>query len=201
MFAGARLVTGGEETVTVWQASRDLPAGTLPVAQPVEVSLGAAASSYLLASRPLAGRLRVPVSAGALIPADALGPAPDANSRLVTLAINPLHAPVGLAAGDVVDVWATGVDAGNEITQEPTLVLPQARVVGVDMENLGIGGEVAVVIEIPDRLAVDVVRAARSRVLDLVAVPLAATSTLENSTLENSTPENSTAAASTGGQP
>jgi len=175
MIAGARILGADPDTVVVWQASRDLPPGVPPVAQPVEVSLGPAATAYLRADEPLGGRLRVPVAAGALIPADALIQSPQAGIRLVTLAVDPLHAPVGLSGGDVVDVWATEVDAARSIVQEPALVLPQARVAQVDAENLGLGGEIGVVIEVPQDLAAELVRAARSRVVDLVAVPLAAT--------------------------
>ena len=174
MFAGARLLGGGQDTAVVWRASRDLPAGAVPVAQPIEVSLGEAASAYLPASEPLDGRLRLPVPAGALIPVDALGLPPQAGTRLVTLAIDPLHAPVGLAGGDVVDIWATGVDGANGNIEAPQLVLPEVQVVQVDGENLGVGGEMAVVVEVPQASAPDLVRSARSRVLDLVAVPLQA---------------------------
>jgi len=174
MFAGARLLGGGQDTAVVWRAVRDLPAGAVPVAEPIEVSLGEAASAYLPASASLDGRLRIPVPAGALIPADALGMAPQAGTRLVTLAIDPLHSPVGLAAGDVVDIWATGVDGSSAIIEAPQLVLPEVQVVKVDGENLGVGGEMAVVVEVPQASAPDLVRATRSRVLDLVAVPLQA---------------------------
>lgn len=174
MFAGARLLGGGQDTAVVWRATRDLPAGAVPVAEPIEVSLGEAASAYLPASASLDGRLRLPVPAGALIPADALGMAPQAGTRLVTLAIDPLHAPVGLAAGDVVDIWATGVDGASTIIEAPQLVLPEVQVVQVDGENLGVGGEMAVVVEVPQASAPDLVRSTRSRVLDLVAVPLQA---------------------------
>lgn len=174
MFGGARLLGGGQDTAVVWRATRDLPAGAVPVAEPIEVSLGEAASAYLPASASLDGRLRLPVPAGALIPADALGMAPQAGTRLVTLAIDPLHAPVGLAAGDVVDIWATGVDGANTIIEAPQLVLPEVQVVQVDGENLGVGGEMAVVVEVPQASAPDLVRSTRSRVLDLVAVPLQA---------------------------
>jgi len=174
MFAGARLLGGGQDTAVVWRATRDLPAGAVPVAEPIEVSLGEAASAYLPASASLDGRLRLPVPAGALIPADALGMAPQAGRRLVTLAIDPLHAPVGLAAGDVIDIWATGVDGASTIIEAPQLVLPEVQVVQVDGENLGVGGEMAVVVEVPQASAPDLVRSTRSRVLDLVAVPLQA---------------------------
>jgi hypothetical protein len=176
MFAGARLLGSGQDTVLVWQASRDLPVGAVPVAEPIEVVLGEATSVYLPASQPLEGRLRVPVAAGTLIPQDALGLPPQAGTRLVTLAIDPLHAPLGLSAGDVVDVWATGVDGASGIIEPPALVLPKASVAQVDAENLGIGGEIGVVLEVPEQVAPDLVRAARSRVLDLISVPLAATS-------------------------
>ncbi len=174
MIAGARLLSGGDDTTTVWRATRDLPAGSIPIAEPVEVSLGSASGNYLSASESLEGRLRYPVALGALIPIDATGAPARQGIRLVTLPVDPQHAPVGLMAGDLVDVWATGIDGTNTITEPPALILPAALVAEVDSENLGIGGEVAVVLEVPEDRADDLVLSTRTRVIDLVAVPMSA---------------------------
>jgi len=172
MIAGARILSSGDDTVIVWRASRDLPAGATPVAEPFEVQLGGAAAAYLPASTPLQGRVRTAIPAGALIPADAIGEASMAGIRLVTLAVDPLHAPVGITAGDLVDIWATGVDGANELVADPAIILPRVLVSEVDAEQSGVSGEMAVVVEVPQERAGDLVAAARSRVLDLVAVPL-----------------------------
>lgn len=174
MIAGAGILGGDDDTVMVWRATRDLPAGAEPAAEPFEVRLGDAAGAYLPARVPLQGRMRSPIPAGALIPADAVGSPATAGLRQVTLAVDPLHAPVGLAAGDLVDIWATGVDGADTLVAEPELILPAVLVAEVDAEHPGVSGEMAVVVEIPLDRTGDLVASARSRVLDLVAVPLEA---------------------------
>lgn len=174
MVAGARVLGGGQDTVMVWRATRDLPAGSVPAAEPFEVQLGPAAGAYLPASRSLQGRVRTPVAAGALIPADAIGMPSTAGMRLVTLAVDPLHSPVGVSAGDAVDIWATGIDGADTLIADPQLILPSVLVSEVDADHLGVSGEMAVVVEVPEERASELVAAARSRVLDLVAVPLGA---------------------------
>ena len=174
MLAGARLLSSSQETVTVWQASRDLAPGSMPVAEPVTVVLGDAASAYAVADAPLEGRMRVPVAAGALIPANATAPAQRTGTRQVTIAVDPLHAPVDLAAGDIVDVWATP-STGGQATGVPVLVLPKALVLQSSPDALGVAGQLAVVIEVSEPQVSDVVTAVRGGQVDLVEVPLAGT--------------------------
>ena len=174
MLAGARLLSSSQETVTIWQASRDLAPGSMPVAEPVTVVLGDAASAYAVADAPLEGRMRVPVAAGALIPANATAPAPRTGTRQVTIAVDPLHAPVDLAAGDIVDVWATP-STGGQATGVPVLVLPKVLVLQSSPDALGVAGQLAVVIEVPEPQVSDVVTAVRGGQVDLVEVPLAGT--------------------------
>lgn len=174
MLAGARLLSSSQETVTVWRASRDLAPGAVPAAEPVTVVLGDTASAYASASAPLDGRMRVPVSAGALIPANATAPVQTTGTRQVTIAVDPLHAPVELAAGDVVDVWATPSN-GGQTTGVPSLVLPKALVLQSSPDALGVAGQLAVVIEVPEPQVSVVVAAVRGGQVDLVEVPLAGT--------------------------
>ncbi len=173
MVWGASLMSGSESTVTVWRASRDLLPGAVPVVEPVAVSLGAAAESYLTADRPLEGRMILPVTAGSLVPAAAVGSAAASpGARQVTFPVDPLHAPVDLAAGDRVDVWATVTDGGQTSAAPPVLVLPRVLVVSVDRESVGVGGEIAVVVEVPESEVSTAVSAIRSGVVDLAAVPI-----------------------------
>ena len=172
MVWGASLMSGSESTVTVWRASRDLPPGAVPVAEPVAVSLGAVAESYLTADRPLEGRMILPVTAGSLVPAAAVGSEPSPGARRVTFPVDPLHAPVDLAAGDRVDVWATLTDGGQTSAAPPVLVLPRVLVVSADRESVGVGGEIAVVVEVPESEVSTAVSAIRSGVVDLAAVPI-----------------------------
>ena len=182
VVGGAVLLGHEEETVTVWRASRDLSAGTVPsvVAGDVEaVQVGAevARAGYagldLRAGEDGSGRLRWPVAAGELVPRSALAPARDVDVRLVTVPVDPGHAPVGLLPGDIVDAWATPrSDAGAIDRAEPALVLAAASVADVSADSLGIGGELAVVLRVPAEDAGRVVAAARTGVVDLVAVPI-----------------------------
>ena len=90
----------------------------------------------------------------------------------MTIPVDPLHAPVDLAAGDRVDVWATATDGGQTSIAPPSLVLPRALVISADRESVGVGGEIAVVIEVPEAAVRPAVAAIRSGMVDLAAVPI-----------------------------
>lgn len=182
MAWGASLMSNSDATVTVWRASRDLVPGALPVVEPVAVSLGAAAEAYASADTPIAGRMTLPVSAGSLVPIAAIGASPSTGTRRVTIPVDPLHAPIDLTSGDRVDVWATATDGGSTSIAPPVLVLPRALVVSADRESVGVGGEIAVVIEVPQGEVSVAVAAIRSGVVDLAAVPI--TDTLDSESLK-----------------
>ncbi len=86
-----------------------------------------------------------------------------------------MHAPAGLQSGDVVDVWSTPRDAVGAVdatTSTPRLVLAEVTVATATVDDIGIGGEVGVVLDVPlDRVS-DLVAAVRAGVTDLVAVPI-----------------------------
>lgn len=170
MVVGARLLSGPDGSVTVWRAARDLPVGATPAVEPVTVRLGDAVGDYLPVDLPVDGRMVLPVPAGALLPARAVGAAVADDVRLVTVPVDPLHAPVTLEAGDRVDVWATPSDGG--LMGRPELVLPAITVVNADRETVGAGGEVAVILQVPQARVGDLVAAMRSGVIDLSAVPI-----------------------------
>ena len=174
MIAGARLLSGPDGAALVWRASADLARGGVPVAEPVQVQLGDAAADYLPADVPINGRMLIAVPAGALIPARAVGDPPRGEVREVTVPVDPLHAPVGLAAGDRVDVWATPTDPADTglAPAAPALVLPQVLVVAADREALGVGGEIPVVLEVPTAQVPPLVLALRTGDIDLTAVPI-----------------------------
>jgi Flp pilus assembly protein CpaB len=116
--------------------------------------------------------LQVPV--GALIPAAAVGTGTTTDIRMVTVPVDPLHAPTDLASGDRVDVWATQNDGAQTTSAPPVLALASVLVVSADHEDVGMGGEIAVVLEVPaDQVSV-VVAAVRAGSIDLAAVPMTA---------------------------
>lgn len=169
MFIGAWLVSAPDGSTMVWRAARDLPVGATPEVVAVPVALGSVAADYWLADTPVTGRMVLPVSAGALLPKAAVGPVASGSQRLVTIPVDPLHAPVPLDVGDTVELWVTPEDGGI-----PELVLRQAVVAEVASDRMGIGGELGVVLQVSPTDAAAVVAAGRSGAIDLVAVPLAA---------------------------
>ena len=167
---GVAVMTPGGDTVLVLRATRDLSVGATPsglVAVPV--SRAAAGDAYV-SKAPTSGEvLRWPVHAGELVPRAALAVQSARQQRQVTVAVDPLHAPVGLVAGDRVDVWAsrTERDAGA-----PSLVVRDAAVASVSQDAVGVGGEIAVVLDLGEGDVPAVVAAVRSGVVDLVAIPV-----------------------------
>lgn len=170
MLVGARLLAGGDDTVTAWQATRDLAPGAVVSADDVvAVSIPAALSSaYAGGSGLPTSPLDRPLLAGEVLPAPVEDSVVDA--RWVTVPVEPLHAPVDLAPGERVDVWATaGTDLGS--VPVPELVLEGVLVSEVAVDGVGLGGEYGVVLEIDPRDAAAVLAAARGGGIDLVRVP------------------------------
>ena len=171
---GARLMAGDEDRVLVLQASRDLSAGT-PLAaegavQAIAVPRAVAGDRYLAAGTDLAGaRLSQPVRIGELVPAGSVSSRTPVDLRTVTVPVDPLHAPPGLLPGDRVDVWSSPRESDGA---EPALVLSGASVHAVPGGDVGLGGEIGVVLAVPAADVGTLVAAARGGVVDLVAVPL-----------------------------
>ena len=170
MLVGARLLTGNDDTVTAWQATRDLAPGAVvsgddvvAVAIPATLA-GAYADGSGLPTSPLDR----PLLAGEILPTPV--DVTPGDARWVTVPVEPLHAPVDLAPGERVDVWATeGADLG--VVPVPELVLEGVLVSEVAVDGVGLGGEYGVVLEIDPGDAADLLAAARSGGIDLVRVP------------------------------
>ncbi len=174
---GAKVLTAGDDSVTVWQASRDLSIGSQAAdLEPVSVARVTAGDRYVRTDEPVEGVLRWPVAAGELLPRSALVDPSVRSTRLVTVAVDPLHAPAALRAGDLVDVWATERAAADAGAARPALVLQSVPVAGATDEAMGVGGEVGVVLDVPADLVDEIVSASRSGVLDLTAVPISSQS-------------------------
>lgn len=165
-------------TVLVMQASRALAAGAPvagleAIAVPVGISgpyLTSADAEQALASGAV---LRWPLTAGELVPAGALAGGAAAASRLVSVPVDPLHAPAGLGAGDIVDVWVTDRDDAGLASgpASPELVLGGVRVTAVVTDGVGFAGGWGVELAVPEEQVERVVAASRTGVLDLVTVP------------------------------
>lgn len=177
MFIGARMLSQGSEAVTVWQAARDLSVGSAAIhVQPVTVALGGVSDDYLPATEQPSGRLRYPISAGELIPRSALIHDVEAPSRVVTVGVHPLHAPVDLVPGDRVDVWSTPSDSAPTRSMRsgdvvgPVLVLESIAVEKVSADSLG--SQLAVVLRVAPEQVAPLVEAVRGGAVDLVSIPI-----------------------------
>jgi len=171
MFIGAFVMSSGKATSTVWRATRDLPVGAVPEVEPVSVALGDAAATYLPTSELPQGRMKLPVVSGGLLPRNAVGAAVPSTSRLVTIPVDPLRVPVGLAAGDVVDVWASAPKTNDGAPPIPTQVLSNIRVADVDREASSMGGDLPVVLDIDQSQTAQLIGATRADI-SLVLVPM-----------------------------
>lgn len=164
-------------TVTVWQASRDLSAGAPALhVQPVTVALGSVSDDYLTADEQPAGQLRFPIAEGELIPRSALEDLSTGPTRIVTIGVDPLHAPIDVAAGDRVDVWSTPSDnpmtgpvSSADLAIGPSLVLENVLVELVSADSMG--SRLAVVVRVSPEDVASLVQASRAGVIDLVSVP------------------------------
>lgn len=172
---GVRVLAADAETVAVWRVTRDLAAGTIPVPGDLErIDLPPlAAAPYVSAEGPPTVPLARDLRAGELVPRDATAGTPAV--RWVTIPVEPLHAPIDLAAGDRVDVWATGVDDFG-VPLAPREVLAGVLVAAVAADALGLGGEIGVVVEVAPGDVGALLGAVRGRSVDLVRAPVAAAS-------------------------
>lgn len=179
MFVGAHLLSQDAPTVTVWQASRDLSAGAPALhLRPVTVALGSVSHDYWPIDEQPTGQLRFPIAEGELIPRSALEAVSVEPTRIVTIGVDPLHAPIDLAAGDRVDVWSTPSDdpisvpgSTVDVPLGPNLVLENVLVDVVSADSMG--SHLAVVVRVSPENVASLVQASRAGVIDLVSVPAA----------------------------
>lgn len=184
MFAGAHLLSSDGDSVTVWQATRDLPDGAMVAdLRPVTVALGEASDDYLAADQPVSGRMLWPVAAGELVPRRAVVPSELAGARLVTVPVDPLRLPPDVLPGDRVDVWSTSGERADMLPV-PELIVPGVTIASISEDSVGIGGQIAVVLTLAEPDVARVVAASRAGSLDLVSVPLASQSPDADSFLE-----------------
>lgn len=163
---GVVLFRDDDTSVVAWQASRDMPAGVTVTSmdfEPVRVDLGEVGGGY--ATEPATGVLKRPMLAGELLPDEAIGDAIEVEHRMLTLPVEPLHAP-DISAGDLIDVWTT-----NQETGETALAISDVYVVSVMEDMIGAGGESGIVVTVPVTQIDTMVAALRSGVVDVVRVP------------------------------
>jgi hypothetical protein len=174
---GSRVLAAADDRVPVWSAASGLAAGTTLssddlVSTPVAVDDLAA---YAATSQDLVGlRLTRDLGPGELVPLSALGPSAGADRRLVTVPVDPLHAPPSLARGERVDVYVSpddGTSVGDGVEVLPSLVLAGALVADPGAADAsGVTDQVGVVLDVAAADADRAVAAARGGEVDLVRV-------------------------------
>jgi len=179
MVLGARLLAGAGDRTPVWSLRVPLAAGTaLHADDLVAVDVGgdaATVAAYVPASDDVTGRRTTrDLAAGELLPTTAIATSSTADRRLVTVAVDPLHAPPGLARGEKVDVYVTpkdGASVGSTVSVLPTLVLAGALVSDPGSTDAsGASAQVGVVLDVAAKDADRAVAAARAGDVDLVRV-------------------------------
>jgi hypothetical protein len=141
---GARVIAQADHTVPVYAARGPLATGTslsADVLKVARVRLTGTSAGYLDARRPIpGGRVLVrPVGAGEIIPLTSIAPADELLSRPVGIPISG-PPPVGLAAGGLVDVWASAKrreSAGGGYA-EPERIAQMAQVFDVSQPDTGL---------------------------------------------------------------
>ena len=172
---GALLIGSADNTASVWAAKHDLSAGTTVTQAdlvPIAVN-GENAGRYIDAqSQDLVGKqLSRSVGAQELLPVSAVAVSPS-DTRLVTVPVEPAHAPHGLTRGERVDVYLSARESAAATASR--LVLANALVDEVADDIDSASGQIAVVLQVSADQAAAVVSASRGGVIDLVRVPIEA---------------------------
>lgn len=167
MAGGALLLNRGSVGTPTVRALRDLPVGVTVSDADVEIVTAdiPGTQAYLAQIEPGEVVVRA-IHAGELVPADALTAHAPVDVRMVTVPVEPLHAPPGLAPGSRVDVWVTSDREGAL----PELALADALVSSVSTETDSATGQRGVVLQVAPADAGKVVAASQSSV-DLVVRP------------------------------
>ncbi|MDR6173348.1 hypothetical protein QE364_003719 [Nocardioides zeae] len=117
VVVGARVLASADDTVAVWAAREDLPAGSALapddlVAVEVRFRDGDRLGEYVAASDPPGPDVRLDrdVGAGELLPSGAVVPADESDVLHLPVTVEPGLVPPGVGVGSVVDLWVAGSD-------------------------------------------------------------------------------------------
>jgi len=169
MAAGALILGSRPSGVPVLRTADNLPAGIALTPEDFEISVVDLpdGSTYLNGLPDGTLVLAQPLNAGEFVASTDFVVGPGADVRLVTVPVDTLHAPISLASGARVDVWATATSEGAV----PTLVMRDALVAATSADTESSTGQLGVVLEVPTADAGAVVAATHAGSVDLVALP------------------------------
>ncbi len=178
VVVGARVVAAADDSRAVWSLTRDLVAGSTLAETDVtirQVRLDGAVNPYVAAgaTSPVGSVLRRDLAAGELLPAAAVTRAGQEPERLVTVPVGRDRLPLGLAAGQRVDVYVSTEPASAAKAPRQALAVGGARVEEVEdaSARFSSGGQGRVVLAVPVAKVQALVSSLEAGSVDLVRVP------------------------------
>ncbi len=161
-FISAFLISSASDrTITVWASSTDLAPGKIIEERditPVKVRLLSNAEQYLDASVEIVGTSVVrKIGAPELIPSFALSPQVDTSLQRVPIQVERLMSPVGLGAGDLVDIYGIPNQMASQSGVVSELILESVGIEEIDDSARELGGAIGITLLVPDSLVSDLI--------------------------------------------
>lgn len=161
-FISAFLISSASDrTITVWASSTDLAPGKIIEEKditPVKVRLLSNAEQYLDASVEIVGTSVVrKIGAAELIPSFALSPQVDTSLQPVPIQVERLMSPVGLGAGDLVDIYGIPNQMASQSGVVSELILESVGIEEIDDSARELGGAIGITLLVPDSLVSDLI--------------------------------------------
>lgn len=161
-FISAFLISSASDrTITVWASSTDLAPGKIIEEKditPVKVRLLSNAEQYLDASVEIVGTSVVrKIGAAELIPSFALSPQVDTSLQRVPIQVERLMSPVGLGAGDLVDIYGIPNQMASQSGVVSELILEYVGIEEIDDSARELGGAIGITLLVPDSLVSDLI--------------------------------------------
>lgn len=161
-FISAFLISSASDrTITVWASSTDLAPGKIIEEKditPVKVRLLSNAEQYLDASVEIVGTSVVrKIGAAELIPSFALSPQVDTSLQRVPIQVERLMSPVGLGAGDLVDIYGIPNQMASQSGVVSELILESVGIEEIDDSARELGGALGITLLVPDSLISDLI--------------------------------------------
>lgn len=161
-FISAFLISSASDrTITVWASSTDLAPGKIIEEKditPVKVRLISNAEQYLDASVEIVGTSVIRrIGAAELIPSFALSPQVDTSLQRVPIQVERLMSPVGLGAGDLVDIYGIPNQMASQSGVVSELILESVGIEEIDDSARELGGALGITLLVPDSLVSDLI--------------------------------------------
>lgn len=161
-FLSALLISSASDrTITVWASSTDLAPGKIIEEKditPVKVRLLNNAEQYLDAKVEIVGTSVVRrIGAAELIPSFALSTQADTSLQRVPIQVERLMSPLGLSAGDIVDIYGVPNQLSSQSGVVSELILESVGVENIDNSGGEIGGAIGITLLVPDTLVPDLI--------------------------------------------